>query len=86
MLGVKLYDALILKKKIVYYMRKKIYLLFTFFIGVWSLTAQVYPTLKVVGPELRKVDGSEVVLKGVNYNLLDDGAIYLTQNAQTYMN
>lgn len=67
-------------------MRKKIYLLFTFFIGVWSLTAQVYPTLKVVGPELRKVNGSEVVLKGVNYNLLDDGAIYLTQNAQTYMN
>ena len=63
-----------------------LYVLIVFLLVPFTVIGQTYTTLKVIGNELKDSKGNNVVLKGVNYNLLDDGNIKLTPTNQTYHN
>ena len=61
---------------------KKIYLLSLALFGVFGSAQQ--QTIYTQNGKLYKKNGQKLVLRGLNYNLLDSGSIYLTNNSQSY--
>lgn len=59
---------------------KNIYLLAL--LTVFACNSQQQQTLKVVGKNLTTTSGQTVVLRGINYPIIDDGSISLTNAAQ----
>lgn len=64
-------------------MKKKILSFSLIFACFFALAQQ--QTMYIQNAKLYKKDGQKIILRGLNYNLLDSGNIYLVNNSQSYI-
>lgn len=63
---------------------KKLLVIASLFASNSLFLAQQATTMYVQNGKLYKKDGQKIVLRGMNYNLLDNGNIIMTNNSQSY--
>lgn len=63
---------------------KRILIVASFFANTTLLLAQQATTMYVQSGKLYKKNGQKIVLRGMNYNLLDNGNVIMANNSQSY--